>query len=174
MAEDFTSDNARSFRDEIKSNDREYDPNFEVVEMEDSLPKGLQFHTTATTAYKTGRKPRTLRAAYDSETETMYVVFYGGVYYMYEGVPLDVWDDFKQSPSPGNFLWENGFDSRNGMRYAYQPVDMNLLSPARKAALAASTRQAEIRQEGLRGRKTVKTLYAKGTRYKNKPNRAGF
>lgn len=174
MAEDFTADDARSFKEEIQSNNREYDPNFEVFDIEGGLPKGLQFHTTATTAYKTGRKPRTLRAAYDFQTEVMYIVFYGGVYYMYEGVPLDVWDSFKQAESPGRFLWDNGFDSRNGMRYAYQPVDMTALSPARKAALASSTRQAEIRQEGLRGKKTVRTLYAKGTRYKNKPNRAGF
>ena len=158
----------------IADSEREYDENLEVYDKAE-LPQNLQFHQTATTAFKTGRKPRTSRAAYDHSTNTMYVVFYTGVYYMYADVPPAVWADFKRAQSPGAFLWENGFDARGpmGIVYAYQPVDMNTIAPARKAALTANLEQAKKRQEGLQGKKTVKTLYPKGTRY-SKPNRGGF
>lgn len=175
MAEDFTSSDARAFREEIESNKRDYDPDLEVEDIGDGLPEGIQFYQTSTTAFQTGRDPRTVRAAYDQSTQVMYVVFYTGAYYMYADVPPDVWQSFKNADSKGEFLWNEGFDSRGpkGAAYAYQPVDMTTLSQKRKAALTANLNQAKIRQAGLKGRRTVKTLYPKGQRY-SKPNRGGF
>lgn len=175
MADDFTSEEARSFKAEIESAQRDYDPELEVQDIDPGLPQGIQFYQTSTTAFKTGRNPRTLRAAYDSSTQTMYVVFWGGIYYMYADVPPNVWQDFKTSESKGEFLWNEGFDYRGpkGAAYAYQPVDLSTMSRQRMAALTANLEQAKIRQAGLKGRRTVKTLYPKGTRYEN-PNRGGF
>jgi len=163
--------------DDIASEASDYDPDLEVWEpIEAKLPTTeLQFYQTATTAFKTGRNPRTLRAAYHHATNTMYVVFYSGVYYMYMDVPPSVWANFKKSPSPGNFLWNEGFDSRgpSGALYDYQPVDMTTISKKTMEQLNANLKQAKIRQEGLKGTRTVKRLYPKGQRYK-KPNRGGF
>lgn len=175
MAEDLSANDAREFKNEIASNASDYDPDLEIQDISSGLPEGLQFYQTSTTAYKTGRNPRTVRAAYDHTTNVMYVVFWGGVYYMYSDVPPSVWASFKAAESKGDFLWNEGFDFRGpkGIVYAYQPVDLGTISKRRMTALTANLEQAKIRQANLKGKRTVKTLYPKGTRY-SKPNRGGF
>lgn len=63
MVDDFTANDARAFRDEINANDSGYDPDLEVQDLNATLPEGIQFYQTSTTAFQTGRDPRTLRAA---------------------------------------------------------------------------------------------------------------
>lgn len=41
---------------------------------------------------------------YDAEASELYVQFKGGSTYIYEGVPSEVHDEFKASPSKGAFL----------------------------------------------------------------------
>ena len=65
MAEDLSAGDAREFKNEIASNASDYDPDLEVQDIGSGLPEGLQFYQTSTTAYKTGRNPRTIRAAYE-------------------------------------------------------------------------------------------------------------
>ena len=178
MADSFKepdSDFILSGIDEIEESKSDVDEDLEIWDIDNGLPEGLHFFQTSTTAYKTGRKPRTIRAAYDHETSVMYVIFEDGTYYMYQDVPPMVWVSFKGAESKGKFMWNNGFDRRGpmGMIYPYQEVDMNKVSARRRSALTSNLEQARKRQEQLQGKRTVKTLYPKGTRY-SKPNKGGF
>lgn len=177
MADSFKEpqDEILSALDDIEDAKSDVDESLELFDIDNALPEGLHFFQTSSTGYRTGRKPRTLRAAYDHETSVMYVVFEDGTYYMYEDVGPMVWNAFKVAESKGKFMWNNGFDRRGpaGMLYPYREVDMSKLSTRRRAALSANLEQARKRQEQLQGKRTVKTLYPKGTRYE-KPNRGGF
>jgi KTSC domain len=167
MDEPFGLEEANATLQDI-SDIREYDENLETVDTNEghALPEGIQFYQTSTTAYKTGRNPRTVRASYDQSTNTMYVVFWEGVYIYYEDVPPEVWSQFKSAESKGKFLWDNGFDDRNGGRYKYGPVDMDTISTRRKAALASNYQVAVRLQSAYQGRRTSKTLYGRGHNYR--------
>jgi len=144
---------------------REYDEDLETVDTSEGhpLPQGLQFFQTSTTAYKTGRNPRTVRASYDYSTNTMYVVFWDGTYWYYENVSPDLWSEFKSVESKGKFLHEKGFNAGN---FPMGAVDMNAISNQRRAALTANLEVARKLQEAYKGRRTSKTLYGRGHDYR--------
>ena len=41
---------------------------------------------------------------YDEIAADVYVEFIGGAMYVYEGVPLPIWQDFEAAPSKGGFV----------------------------------------------------------------------
>jgi len=43
-------------------------------------------------------------AGYDGDTETLYIEFKGGIVYKYLEVPLNVFNNLKNSSSPGRFF----------------------------------------------------------------------
>ena len=98
----------------------------------------------------------------------MYVVFWDGTYWAYESVSPSTWDEFKSVESKGNYLWNNGFDSRgpSGMLYANGPVDMAAVPARRRAALTANLDVTRRLQAAYKGSRTSKTLYGKGHRYR--------
>jgi hypothetical protein len=143
-------------RDEVQAHldniqdDSVFDEDVESIDTNEghALPEGLQFLQTSTTGYKTGRNPRTIRASYDHRTNVMYVVFWDGTFIYYSDVPPSVWIAFKSVESKGAFLWENGFDKRNGAIYEYGEVDFNSMTPQRAGQIA---RNVEFARE-LQGR----------------------
>jgi hypothetical protein len=171
MADDFfTANDAAAALNDIKESGSDVDPSLETIDSSEGyeLPEGIQFYQTSTTAFKTGRTPRTVRAAYDHESNTMYVIFWSGTYWGYDDVPVEVWNGFKGEESKGAFLWNNGFDSRgpSGMIYQNGEVDMDKISQRRKSALAANFEVAKKLQAAYQGRKTSKKLYGKGHDYR--------
>jgi len=44
---------------------------------------------------------------YDEDTLTLYVEFVNGGRYTYEGVPLELFDAFKEAESKGRFFFQN-------------------------------------------------------------------
>lgn len=143
----------------------EENPNIEDYDSSEGhgLPTGLQFFQTSTTAFQTGRTPRTVRAAYDHDTAIMYVIFWDGTYWHYEDVDEETWAGFKGAQSKGAFLHENGFNSG---RYEMGAVDMDSLSPHRRAAMASNLAVARKVQEAYKGARTSKRLYGKGHDYR--------
>jgi hypothetical protein len=63
---------------------------------------------TSTSNFK---RPRTLAAGYDPNTETVTVVFRDGTFYNYYGISKGTWQNFRASYSKGPFL--NGGNSEN-------------------------------------------------------------
>jgi hypothetical protein len=49
-------------------------------------------------------RPRTLRAGYNPDTQTLHVEFRDGTMWNYYGVPWDVWMGFFRAPSPGRYI----------------------------------------------------------------------
>lgn len=171
MAEDiFTAEDAAGALNDIKESGSDVDSSLETIDSAEgfALPEGIQFFQTSTTAFNTGRNPRTVRAAYDHDDNTMYVVFWDGTYWGYDNVPPEVWAQFKAVESKGSFLWNNGFDSRgpSGMIYQNGEVDMDKISERRKRALAANFEVAKKLQAAYKGKRTSKTLYGKGHEYR--------
>ena len=150
----------------------EENPNIEDYDSSEGqgLPTGLQFFQTSTTGFQTGRNPRTVRAAYDHDTSIMYVIFWDGTYWYYEGVDPETWSGFKSAESKGKFLHENGFNSGT---YKMGPVDMDSLSAHRQAAMSANLAVARRIQEAYKGSRTSKRLYGKGHDYRLR-GRGGF
>jgi|APCry1669189534_1035231.scaffolds.fasta_scaffold00112_12 hypothetical protein len=143
--------------------DREFEA-IDTVEQTESqvgqeLPSDLHFIQTSTT---NPARPRTLRAAYDSKEQTMYVVFNDTTYWYYAGVDPETWNGFKSATSKGKFLHENGFDA--GI-YDMGPVDLSTMSPRRRAALTANLERSRRQQQALKGKQSTK-LGGKGVRYR--------
>lgn len=171
MADDFfTSEDAVNALNGIQESKSDVDNSLETIDTSEGyeLPEGIQFFQTSTTAFKTGRNPRTVRAAYDHESQTMYVVFWDGTYWGYDDVSPETWQAFKLEESKGSFLWNNGFDSRgpSGMIYQNGEVDMDKISERRKKALSANFEVAKKLQAAYQGKRTSKTLYGKGHDYR--------
>lgn len=71
-------------------------------------------HTSSPRENETERRPRTLAAGYDEESQTLFVRFRGqrtsygqwapGVGYEYYGVTSDEWRRFRDGPSPGRMI----------------------------------------------------------------------
>jgi len=162
MAEYIGNDEVNAFREGMTP-ESPYDPDFEVVDTPEVLPEGLHFIQTSTT---NPSRPRTVRAAYDSENSVMYVVFPDGTYWFYNKVDAGTWGDFKAAASKGSFLWENGFDPRNGLIYDDQgPVDLLQMSTHRRAALSSNLNRARSQQMQLKGKQSTR-LGGKGVNYR--------
>lgn len=65
-------------------------------------PAPLSLIPTATT---NPDRPRTVAAGYDPARKALTVVFRDGTYYNYYSVTEDVWQEFKQAPSKGEFIY---------------------------------------------------------------------
>jgi len=162
MADYIDNDEVNAFREGMEDSSA-YDPNFEVVDTPEILPQGIHLIQTSTTNPK---RPRTVRAGYDSEKNVMYVVFPDNTFWYYADVDQDTWRDFKAAQSKGSYLWENGFDPRNGLVYSDQgPVDQSAMSTQRRAALASNTRKALSQQSQLKGKQSTK-LGGRGVNYR--------
>ena len=61
----------------------------------------LTYAPTRTTNLK---KPRTLAAGYNRQTQTLSVIFRDGTAWNYYGVTYQMWTAFKNSPSPGRYI----------------------------------------------------------------------
>jgi hypothetical protein len=55
--------------------------------------------------------------SYDEDTERLSVTFVTGRRYLYEGVPVDVYEDFLRAPSRGGF-----FNAEIRDRYDYEEI----------------------------------------------------
>ena len=66
-------------------------------------------------------RPRVRVARYDSGLQQVHVIFRDGSPWAYDGVPQNVWRNFRRSTSPGRFINRvlNGFPNfRGGFSYA--------------------------------------------------------
>ena len=76
-------------------------------------------------------KPRTLKAGYDYEKQTLVVVFRDGTWWEYRNVPSAVWDGFKMAESKGRYLRESGLDTWDSMG----PANVDNMPKHRREAL---------------------------------------
>ena len=128
----------------------------------EGIPETMQLKATYTS---NPARPRTLRAGYDPKNQTMTVVFRDGTWWNYYDVPEDVWSEFKAAKSKGEYLWNNGFDNRNGGIYAYGATDMSLLSRHQKVMLAQTVEISRKLQKALKGGQSTK-LYGRWVDYR--------
>ena len=125
----------------------------------EGVPDDMQIKATSTT---TPARPRTLRAGYDKNSQTMTVVFRDGRWWNYYDVPESVWLDFKGTFSKGEFLRENGFD--DGF-YAMGATDMSQVSRQQRVMLTQSVEISRKLQQALKGKQSTK-LYGKWVNYR--------
>lgn len=64
----------------------------------------LPYKPTPTSSTSNPRRPRTLAAGYDSNTQTLRVRFRDSTPWEYHGVPRTVWKSFTRVKSPGRFI----------------------------------------------------------------------
>lgn len=66
---------------------------------------------------------RVVRARYDSGLQQVQVVFRDGTPWVYDGVPQNIWRNFRRSSSPGRYInrvlngypyWQGAFDAAEG------------------------------------------------------------
>jgi len=103
----------------------ESDEDFEIDDPSLSMPNMLP--TTSTNP----DKPRTIKAGFDYKTFKMIVVFRDGTWWQYNGVPVQMWENFKMASSKGKYLASSGLDSWPDMG----PVDMDSLSKAQRTQI---------------------------------------
>lgn len=99
------------------------DDDFEVVD----AGGPAMFSTTTTNP----AKPRTLRAGYDYEKQTLIVVFRDGTWWEYRNVPVAMWDGFKAAESKGRYLRSSGLDQWDSMG----PANIENMPKHRREAL---------------------------------------
>jgi hypothetical protein len=68
-----------------------------------------------TTSSSNPSRPRTVRAGYDYEDQTLVVVFRDGTWWEYRNVPTNMWEGFKTASSKGRYLRESGLDQWDSM-----------------------------------------------------------
>jgi hypothetical protein len=99
---------------------------------------------TSSTNYK---RPRTVAAGYDPNTQTLTVVFRDGTFWNYNEVPNDVWIKFHDSLSKGPMLNHRsrtqGFEG-DLLAYDHGPADMSALSPEAQEFLYRVARTSQI------------------------------
>lgn len=76
-------------------------------------------------------KPRTIRAGYDYEKQTLVVVFRDGTWWEYRNVPVEMWDGFKMAESKGKYLRSSGLDNWDSMG----PANIDNMPKHRREAL---------------------------------------
>lgn len=76
-------------------------------------------------------KPRTLKAGFDYENQTLVVVFRDGTWWEYRNVPVNLWDGFKSAESKGKYLRESGLDQWDSMG----PANVDNMPKHRREAL---------------------------------------
>jgi len=101
------------------------DEDFEVNDSSSSMPHMLPTIST------NPAKPRTVKAGFDYKTFKMIVVFRDGTWWQYNGVPVEMWENFKAAESKGKYLSSSGLDSWPDMHEA----DMSTLSKAQKTQI---------------------------------------
>jgi len=101
------------------------DNDFEVDNSSLEMP-----NMSGTTSTNPG-KPRTVKAGFDYKTFKMIVVFRDGTWWQYNGVPVQMWENFKAAESKGKYLYSSGLDSWPDMH----EVDMEELSKAQKTQI---------------------------------------
>lgn len=117
----------------------------EFEENNDRHPAPITIRATATTNPK---KPRTVRAGYESRTGTLTVIFEDGTWWNYYKVPEDMWQAFRAAPSKGRYLRQSGLDEWPDMG---EP-NMAAISPKMEAALSKS-RTLQRAREGKQSKK---------------------
>lgn len=76
-------------------------------------------------------RPRTLKAGYDYESQTLVVVFRDGTWWEYRNVPTAMWDGFKAAESKGRYLRDSGLDQWDSMG----PANIDNMPKHRREAL---------------------------------------
>lgn len=76
-------------------------------------------------------RPRTLKAGYDYEHQTLVVVFRDGTWWEYRNVPVTLWEGFKSAESKGRYLRESGLDQWDSMG----PANVDNMPKHRREAL---------------------------------------
>lgn len=152
----------------------EDDGHYDVIDTEDEAvlddsPAHISVYSTST---KDPSRPRTLRAGYDYGRQVMSVVFRDGTWWNYYGVEQNDWDSFRESPSKGEWLDENGYNNRP---HGLGPGEMgpagagntatNMMRYMSSKGLVASKRQIQrsrLAQRALGGRQSP---YLSGPRF---------
>ena len=143
----------------IDASDSEFDD-----DNEDLHPAPITIRATSTSNPK---RPRTLRAGYESSTGTLTIVFRDGTWWNYYKVPESMWNDFRDAQSKGRFLIDSGLNNWPDMG---EP-NMAQMSQAYIQALS-STRYAQLgtggkqfrKIRGIRGLSAIKRGQALGQR----------
>lgn len=111
----------------------------EFEENNDRHPAPITIRATATSNPK---KPRTLRAGYESRTGTLTVIFEDGTWWNYYKVPEDMWQAFRAAPSKGRYLRQSGLDEWPDMGVP----NMAAMSPQMEVALGKSNLLQKARE----------------------------
>ena len=103
----------------------------------DDSPARISVYVTSTT---NPNRPRTIRAGYDFKRMVMTVVFFDGTWWNYYGVERAEWQGFKESPSKGRWLHQNGYNNRDVGTSAGQmgPAGIGSISTNMMRSLAKS------------------------------------
>ena len=87
--------------------------------------------TLLSTTSSNPSRPRTLKAGYDYENQTLVVVFRDGTWWEYRNVPVEMWDGFKAAESKGKYLRSSGLDQWDSMG----PANIDKMPNHRREAL---------------------------------------
>jgi len=104
-------------------------PKDEEFEVDNST----SFPVLSTTISTNPNRPRTLKAGYDIKEQKLIVVFRGGVWWEYRGVPEFMWYDFLAAESKGRFLKDSGLDQWGDMG----PADVTNMPKHRRVQMAS-------------------------------------
>jgi hypothetical protein len=111
--------------DSNSNNTSDVNEDFEIDDPSISMPNML------TTISSNPKRPRTVKAGFDYKNFKMIVVFRDGTWWQYNGVPVQIWEGFKQAESKGQYLASSGLDSWPDMG----PANMEQLSRAQRTQI---------------------------------------
>jgi len=78
---------------------------FEVNDSSLEMPNMMS--TTSTNP----KRPRTVKAGFDYKNFKMIVVFPDGTWWQYNGVPVQMWENFKAAESKGSYMHTSGLNT---------------------------------------------------------------
>lgn len=105
--------------------------------------------TDIPTSSTNAKRPRTVAAGYDEETQTVTVIFRDGTAWNYYGVPEAAWLKFSQSITKGQFLNNAATNRGRGpgdlLTYdGHGPADISALSPKAQQELYRMARAGQV------------------------------
>ena len=110
------------FKRNITENDAASD-----YELYEAREPGYEGYRTQTAPTSNAKKPRALMVGYSMENQNLVVRFRDGTWWVYKGVPIDMWNELKASPSTGKYLASSGLDVWSDMG-PFNPSDMSVAS----------------------------------------------
>ena len=109
---------------------------FSSVIPRDVTEAGVKMETAPTS---NPERPRAKSLGYNSNTNTLYVVFRDNTWWEYRNVPVKLWVGIQNSSSTGKYLSKSGLDQWSDMG----PADLSSMSEEAKARLADNAAKAD-------------------------------